>query len=139
MRKKKCLPFAGNGRVSGHGLGWHFEIRVGPVEERLPALRQILQHQPGRRRCASTVERRSARACAGSIFHIKTVNITKINLINMKYTVVAADSINRSRVVMCPEESSPRIVAGDKKRFRRHYFFEKKFSYYIIYEYRSTY
>lgn len=36
------LPFAGDRRVPGHGLWRHFEVRVGPIQERLATLWQIL-------------------------------------------------------------------------------------------------
>lgn len=68
------LPFAGDRRVPGHGLGRNLEIRVGPIQERLAALWQVLQYQPGGRRRAATVQRRSAGARAGSIFHVKAAN-----------------------------------------------------------------
>lgn len=74
LRYGRGLPFAGDGRIPGHGLRRNFKIRIGPVQKRLPALRQVLKHQTGRRRRAPAVQWRSARTRAGSIFHIKTAN-----------------------------------------------------------------
>lgn len=43
------LPFAGDRRVPGHRFRRHLEVAVRSVQEALPALRQVLEHQAGRR------------------------------------------------------------------------------------------
>lgn len=47
MEVLRDLPLAGDRRVPGHRFRRHFEIAVRPIQEALPALREVLEHQTG--------------------------------------------------------------------------------------------
>ncbi|CAB0013866.1 unnamed protein product, partial [Nesidiocoris tenuis] len=64
----------GDARMARHALWRDLEVRIGPVQEGLASLRQILQKKDGRWRCRTfrTAGAAAPAAAAASIFNIKT-------------------------------------------------------------------